>query len=120
MKSFLSRYRIDWPNHTIGFFSALFGILIAFELEEWRDQRNKAEIARIAFENLRNEVKINQSSLRSNVANNIRHLTTMQQLLPKLDNQLRFTGSAAEADSIIKILHKLFLSKIAMRSHKAT
>lgn len=100
MKSLLSRYRIDWPNHIIGFFSALFGILIAFELEEWRDNRNQAEIARIAFENLRKEVQINQSGLRANVADNIRHLTTMQQLLSKLDNQLRFTGSSAEADSI--------------------
>ena len=50
MKSFLSSYKIDWANHIIGFFSALFGILIAFELEEWRDEKNQIEIARVAFE----------------------------------------------------------------------
>ena len=100
MKFSVSQYKIDWPNHVIGFFSALFGILIAFELEEWRDEKNQIEIARIAFENLKKEVQINQNSLHENVANNIRHINTLQELLDKMDNQLRFTGSKVEADSI--------------------
>ena len=100
MKFSVSQYKIDWPNHIIGFFSALFGILIAFELEEWRDKKNQIEIARIAFENLKKEVQINQNSLHENVANNIRHINTLQELLSKMDNQLRFTGSKVEADSI--------------------
>ena len=100
MKFSVSQYKIDWPNHIIGFFSALFGILIAFELEEWRDEKNQIEIARIAFENLKKEVQINQNSLHENVANNIRHINTLQELLSKMDYQLRFTGSKAEADSI--------------------
>ncbi len=102
MKFSLSQYRIDWPNHIIGFFSALFGILIAFELEEWREQKSQKEIARIAFENLRIEIQINQTNLHENVANNINHIIALQALLPKLDNQLRFVGSPAEADSINK------------------
>ena len=100
MRFSLSSYKIDWPNHIIGFFSALFGILIAFELEEWRDQKNQVEIAQIAFENLKKEIQINQNSLHENVANNINHITALQSLLPKLDSQLKFTGSLIEADSI--------------------
>lgn len=100
MKFSVSQYKIDWPNHLIGFFSALFGILIAFELEEWRDQKNQVEVARVAFENLKKEVQINQNSLHENVANNIKHINTLQALFSKIDTQLRFTGSKAEADSI--------------------
>jgi len=100
MRFSLASYKIDWANHIIGFFSALFGILIAFELEEWRDQKNQVEIAQIAFENLKKEIQINQNSLHENVANNINHITALQSLLPKLDGQLKFTGSLVEADSI--------------------
>ncbi len=100
MRLSLPNYKIDWPNHVIGFFSALFGILIAFELEEWRDQKNQAEIARIAFENLKKEIQINQNSLHENIANNLRHIVSLKELLPVMDNQLRFTGSARDVDSI--------------------
>jgi hypothetical protein len=100
MKFSISRYRIDWPNHLIGFFSALFGILIAFELEEWRDQKSQAETARIAFENLKKEIQNNQTSLHENVSTNIRHISRLQGLLPRMDDQLRFSGSLTEMDSI--------------------
>ena len=100
MKFSVSQYKIDWPNHIIGFFSALFGILIAFELEEWRDEKNQIEIARIAFENLKKEVQINQNSLRENIAINVKHLKSLQALLNRMDNQLGFIGSKEEADSI--------------------
>ncbi len=102
MKFSVSQYKIDWPNHIIGFFSALFGILIAFELEEWRDEKNQIEIAHIAFENLKKEVQINQNSLHENIAINIKHLKSLQGLLSQMDNQLGFIGSKAEADSINK------------------
>lgn len=57
--------KIDWPNHAIGFFSALFGILIAFELDQWRETRNHQEEARNAFDKLKQEIQINKNSLRT-------------------------------------------------------
>lgn len=100
MEPFFSKYQIDWPNHIIGFFSALFGILIAFELDEWREERNQIEIARVAFENLKKEVQINQNSLHENISNNVNYIDALQSLFDKMDNQLRFVGVRAEADSI--------------------
>jgi FtsZ-binding cell division protein ZapB len=100
MKLFISKYQIDWPNHIIGFFSALFGILIAFELDEWREERNQIEIARVAFENLKKEIQINQNSLHENISNNVNYIDALQSLTGKMDNQLRFVGVRAEADSI--------------------
>lgn len=112
MKFSVSQYKIDWPNHIIGFFSALFGILIAFELEEWRDQRNQVEIARIAFENLKKEIENNRTTLHENVSANIQHLRTLQSLLHQLDNQLKFSGTSMEADSINQNFgHVVFIEK---------
>ena len=37
--------RIDWPNHIVAFFSALFGILIALELDERREDTKETEFA---------------------------------------------------------------------------
>lgn len=100
MKLLLSRFKIDWPNHLIGFFSALFGILIAFELDDWREERNQAELARIAFENLKKEVQINQGILHENIKHNLGYIHRLQDLLPKINDQLQFTGTKEEADSV--------------------
>jgi hypothetical protein len=100
MKITIPRFQIDLPNHVIGFFSALFGILIAFELDDWREQRNQAALARIAFENLKKEIQINQNALHENITNNLDHIQDLIGILPKLDHQLRFIGTKREADSI--------------------
>jgi hypothetical protein len=91
-------WKVDWPNHLIGFFSALFGILIAFELEEWRENRNNQEEARQAFEKLRQEIQTNKSTLHEMVATNQQLLDLMvMELLPHLNENLLFQGDASEA-----------------------
>jgi len=93
---------IDWANHLIAFFSALFGILIAFGLEQWREERDQQELVRTAFENLRKEIQLNQNTLHESVKNNQEQLTTLSRLSDHLDDQLMFAGSRAVADSINK------------------
>jgi hypothetical protein len=93
-------FRVDWPNHIIGFFSALFGILIAFQLEEWRDQRAQRELTAAAFRNLKQEVEDNRVRLNTNVSDNMVLITDIKRLLLRLDDKLRFTGMSAEADSL--------------------
>jgi len=64
-----SSWRVDWPNHLIGFFSALFGILIAFELDEWREAKNNREEAHNAFDKIKQEIQINKGALHEAVKN---------------------------------------------------
>lgn len=109
----LQRLRIDWANHIISFFSALFGILIAFELDEWREQRNELELARSAFENLKKEVNINQNILHENVSLNLRTIEKVKEVLTRTDKNLLFTGTHQEADSINKKFGKLLLIDIS-------
>ncbi len=58
---------IDWHNHTITFISTIIGILIAFQLEDWRENReeqakiNKAELS------LLNELKRNKVGLETTI-----------------------------------------------------
>jgi hypothetical protein len=96
----LPKVPIDWPNHTIGFFSALFGILIAFELDSWRERRNQEDLVAQAFERLKTEILINQNSLHSNVRDNLEKINKLKSVLKKVNEELMYTGTRVEADSI--------------------
>lgn len=97
----LSQFSIDWPNHIIGFFSALFGILIAFELDQWRQDRQEQEIAKNAFEKLKLEVQVNNNSLHEMIRSNQTQINLMtERVVDFLNTDLQFTGTRVNADSI--------------------
>lgn len=97
----LNAWRVDWPNHTIGFFSALFGILIAFELEEWREAKNNQEEARNALDKIKQEIQINKGALHEGVKTNLHYLDLLEQeLLPYIDDKLEYRGSLKDAKEI--------------------
>jgi|SRR5882672_4166620 len=106
-------FKIDWPNHIIGFFSALFGILIAFELDEWREQKKDQELAQSAFLNLKNEVGVNKNLLHENIRANLEVIHSMEAVLPRIDNKLVFHGSSHQADSINKTFGKVIFIDLA-------
>jgi hypothetical protein len=90
--------RIDWPNHFVGFFSALFGILIAFELDEWKEDRKDDKIADNAFVRMQQEIDMNRNMLRGMVTVNLQMIGDLEgQVLDKVDNRLMFTGTAEQA-----------------------
>ncbi|MDL5049200.1 hypothetical protein QQ054_24605 [Oscillatoria amoena NRMC-F 0135] len=99
-KPSLAKYNIDWPNHVIGFFSALFGILIAFELDEWRERHNQQELADIAFSRMLTEIEFNQGILHANLNENLDRIRVLDRLTEKLNDQLLFVGEATLADSV--------------------
>ena len=94
----LPNLKIDWPNHLIGFFSALFGILIAFELEEWREHRNNQREAQEAMAKLKDEILINKNSLHEAVTANQQLISILgAQTLPQLNEHLVYQGSIEDA-----------------------
>lgn len=72
--------KIDWPNHLVGFFSALFGILIAFELDEWKESRKEEKIAANAFIRLQQEIVINRNMLHEMVNTNLSLISMLNQM----------------------------------------
>lgn len=59
--------KIDWLNHLIAFFSALLGILIAFQLENYReDLQEKREVKQV-ISIFKSEIENNLEIYRKNV-----------------------------------------------------
>jgi hypothetical protein len=93
--------KIDWPDHLVGFFSALFGILIAFELDEWKETRKDEKIAAAAFVRMQQEIDINRNMLHEMVNTNLQMIDALQtQVLDKVDDRLLFMGSAEQAQAL--------------------
>ena len=59
--------KLDWPNHIIAFFSALLGILIAFQLEGYRDTRKDNEELKSALISIKSEIDNNFNIYETNV-----------------------------------------------------
>lgn len=51
--------KIEWGNHFVSFLSALLGIFIALQLEEWREDRGEVQRANEAIAAIRAEVDSN-------------------------------------------------------------
>lgn len=93
--------KIDWPNHIVAFFSALFGILIAFELDEWKESRKDVAIAENAYVRLKQEIDINRNMLHEMVRTNLGLIAELQgNILPRVNEKLLFTGTVEEANAI--------------------
>jgi len=94
-------WKVDWPNHTIGFFSALFGILIAFELDQWRENENNKDDAHNAFLKIKQEVQINKDILHETVNTNLRLIDLLEiELVPFINDRLEYKGPTEKAAEI--------------------
>lgn len=60
--------KIDWYNHLIAFVSTLLGIFIAFQLEDWKENRRHEEALAVALDAIKQEVKANVKIYETNVS----------------------------------------------------
>lgn len=99
--------KIDWSNHTIGFVSTIIGILIAFQLEEWRE--NHDEQARIdkAELSLVTELQRNKAGLENVVKENHDWLAYANFMFAHLRND-KLACTQQELDSISKVYPERF------------
>lgn len=78
--------KIDWLNHLIGLVAVLFGVLIAFWLNNWSEE-NKAEATmKVALENIRSEIDKNSASLDTIIQSNTRLHTFLSVYLQSVDD----------------------------------
>ncbi len=104
----LPAWKVDWPNHLIGFFSALFGILIAFELDQWREAKTNEEDALNAFDKIKQEIQINKAALHGVVNGNLQLLAVLEsELIPTINDKLGYQGSAKAALQINSKVHPI-------------
>jgi len=102
MKFKLGSIHINWPDHLVGFFSALFGILIAFQLEEWRDQRERDQLVQLALQNLKSEIDINKNYYKETTRFNETFLHFVNESSPSITEELTYSGAKNAVDSLNK------------------
>jgi hypothetical protein len=100
--------KINWSDHIVGFFSALFGILIAFQLESWREDSERKELVTLALQNLKNEIEINKGYYEETTQFNHVFLNFIEQSASWLTDDVRFSGTTNLADSLNKIFPNNF------------
>lgn len=61
--------RIEWKNHIVAFLSALFGIIIAFQLEDYRETSEQKDRLDKAYQLVISEIESNISIYQNNVTN---------------------------------------------------
>lgn len=62
-----SRIHIDWPNHLVAFVSTILGIFIAFQLDDWQEQRKLDKNLKATLEALHEEIEANLAIYEKNV-----------------------------------------------------
>lgn len=61
----MKNLKIDWVNHLIGFLTALVGIIIAFQLDDWQERNREKEKLRITLQSIKAEIDNNMEIYRS-------------------------------------------------------
>ncbi len=56
----MSNIRIDWINHLVGFFTALIGIFIAFQLDDWQERNREQEKVKVTLAAIKSEIDDNR------------------------------------------------------------
>lgn len=58
---------IDWINHFVAFISSVVGIFIAFQLDDWQQNREEKEKERITLSAIKKELETNGEILKNNI-----------------------------------------------------
>ena len=82
------KFKIDWINHAVGFFSALFGIYIAFRLENYRDDIKEKEKANVVKLVLKKEIEENLRIYKTN-ADSLSNWLEYQDFIEKKNDQTK-------------------------------
>jgi len=104
------KHKIDWLNHLVGLFGVVFGVLIAFWLNNWsQDRREQAEI-RTALQNVRNELIKNQLKIDTIISKNTIQIKFLDEYLDHIDDNMEIKVSDNDWARLVD-KYPLYLSK---------
>jgi hypothetical protein len=96
---------IEWKNHLFGFLSVLIGVLVAFWLNDWNENKKIQRNVNNALVNLRTEIERNKETAKQIKASNFRQISYMKEIYDLLDDDLEPT---VPDSVIVKIYSKIF------------
>ena len=80
-----SRETIQWLNHTVNFISVLLGIVIAFSLQNWNENRKERKTIHTALNNIANEIRTNLGRIDTVIQKNQAQLNMQYEYLDLID-----------------------------------
>ena len=80
-----SKETIQWLNHTVNFTSVLFGIIIAFSLQNWNENRKERKTIHTALNNIANEIRTNLGRIDTVIQKNQAQLDMQYEYLDLID-----------------------------------
>lgn len=78
-----SKQRIDWLNHSLEFLVVVVGILLAFQLNQWSEERAQGELIDHHIDNLAEETRFNKMMLERAIKRHERSLELAELFLEK-------------------------------------
>lgn len=94
--------KIDWINHVVGFVSVVFGVVMAFWLNNWSEGRSENQTIRTALQNVRNEIAKNQKNLDSTILENRRQYEFLGEYLGMVNDNMSIASTNAEWHELVE------------------
>lgn len=96
---------IDWKNHFLGFLSVLIGVLIAFWLNDWNENKKLQKSINSALFNLRSEIKTNHDNALRVKEFNDKQYRFLREMYDIVDEDLNLT---VDDSSVVYIYSEIF------------
>ncbi|MEQ9592009.1 MAG: hypothetical protein RLN86_05390 [Cyclobacteriaceae bacterium] len=100
----IKNVKIDWINHLVGLLGVLFGVLIAFWLSNWSDEKRAEATLEVALVNIKSEVSRNDANLDTIFNNNLKLYEFLGKYLKSVDAEMNVTAT----DQVWKSLQRQY------------
>ncbi|MEQ8362071.1 MAG: DUF6090 family protein [Cyclobacteriaceae bacterium] len=94
--------RIDWLNHLFGLVAVVFGVLIAFWLNNWSEENKSEATLRIALENIKSEIGRNSTNLDTIIQSNKTLHSFLSKYLEVVNEEMKVTASDSVWSELVR------------------
>ncbi len=97
------RREIDWVNQLLNFFGVVLGVLIAFWLNSWAQNRKEHKVSVTALKNIRNELVKNSERVDSTVVAHRELYQFLEAYLQYIDDDMALKKGYRQVDSLMGV-----------------
>lgn len=99
----MMKHQIHWKTHFIELLAVIIGITIAFNLEQWGENKKKEAFEIATLKNLKDEIQFDIESIDSVLADNLRDIKLGQKVI-----LWKWSKTKVPNDSVLKTLPSIF------------
>lgn len=100
--------RLDWGNHLLNFLATLFGVLLAFYLTNYQENRRDHQRLKAAKENILTEIKDNEKNAQNHLAETTKILATLTAFKKFVTDQAQIVGTEVQVNGFRKSFPDFF------------